>query len=213
VTESLKIESSDGLTLEAELDRPNEVEAGLVFCHPHPKMGGTMNAPLLLAMRDAMVSRGWAVLRFNFRGIGGSEGGASTGVEEVADARGALARLRRELGDSPVAIAGWSFGGAVALRAAAQDRDLVACVAIAPAVSERPGVSAGLPEPEELGLDLPVLFICGSNDEVIPPGECKAWVQRLAAGRYEEVPGANHFFWAKYERLAAIAGDFLDGSI
>jgi uncharacterized protein len=213
VTETLKISSADGVALEAELDRPDDAKAGLVFCHPHPKMGGTMNAPLLLAVRDEMVGRGWAVLRFNFRGIGDSEGESSMGVEEVADARGALKELRKALPDAPVAIAGWSFGGAVAVRTAAEDPDLVACTAIAPAVTERPAVTAGLPPPHELALSMPVLFLCGSNDDQVPPEECRAWVEELPAGTYEEIPGANHFFWAKYDRLTGVIADFLDNAI
>src|SRR5688500_2919200 len=90
MTESLTIRSRDGLTLEAAFD--GEPAAGVVvFCHPHPRFGGTMDAPLLIALRDDLVGRGFAVLRFNFRGVGASEGTSGLGEEEVADALGAVA--------------------------------------------------------------------------------------------------------------------------
>jgi alpha/beta superfamily hydrolase len=212
MTERLTIASTDGLALEAELDAAPDSKASLLLCHPHPRMGGTMNAPLLLAVRDEMVARGWAVLRFNFRGVGSSQGERSTGVEEVADARGGLDDLR-ERSDSPLAIAGWSFGAAVALRAAARNDDLVGCVALAPSVQPRSEVSAGLPPARDLGLALPVLVVVGANDDVVDPDAVRKWASDLDGVKLEVIPGANHFFWARYERLSGMVGDFLDGCL
>ena len=208
MSEALTVTARDGLKLEARLDEPAAPGGALVLCHPHPKMGGTMNAPLLDALTDDLVGRGWAVLRFNFRGIGASEGTSGTGLDEVADAIGALdaARTRNDL---PLAVAGWSFGGAVALRAAVEDGSLDACCLIAPAVTEKPGTTAGLPSPDGLGLRSPVLVVCGANDEQIEPAACADWATRAGA-TYVEIPAANHFFWAKYDKLAAVVGDFLD---
>ena len=87
-TEELRFQSRDRLSLQGALDLPDAPRASVVLCHPHPDMGGTMNAPLLGALTEELVGRRWAVLRFNFRGIGDSEGEASTGLAEVADARG-----------------------------------------------------------------------------------------------------------------------------
>ena len=208
MSDALTVTTRDGLKLEARLDKPEAPGGVLVLCHPHPQMGGTMDAPLLGALTDELVGRGWGVLRFNFRGIGASEGTSGTGIDEVADATGALdvARARYDL---PLAIAGWSFGGAVALRAAAEDGDLEACALIAPAVTEKPGVTAGLPSPDGLELRSAVLVVCGANDEQIEPAACADWATRAHA-TYVEIPAANHFFWAKYDKLATIVGDFLD---
>jgi alpha/beta superfamily hydrolase len=212
MTEQVSITSTDGLTLEAELDAVSGAKASLLLCHPHPKMGGTMNAPLLLTIRDEMVTRGWNVLRFNFRGIGSSEGHASTGVEEVADAQGGLGHLRERF-PAPVAIAGWSFGAAVAVRTAAANDDLVGCVAIAPAVEEKPDITAGLPPARDLGISVPLLVVVGANDEQVNAEVVGAWAGELDEAILEVVPGANHFFWARYERLSSIIGDFLDGCL
>jgi alpha/beta superfamily hydrolase len=209
-TERIACESLDGLRLEAEVDGPGEPGAVIVVCHPHPQMGGTMSAPLLLALRDAFVAKGWAVLRFNFRGIGKSEGVSGTGIKEVADARGALGAARTRSPEVPCAIVGWSFGAAVAVRAAAEASDLAACVGIAPAVTERPGITAGLPDPDTIELAMPTLFLCGSNDELVSEADARAWVEQVPATRLVVLRGANHFFWAKYEDLSETVVGFLD---
>lgn len=209
MTEELTISSRAGLTLEAALDAPEAPKAVLVFCHPHPQMGGTMNAPLLIAVRDEMVARGWAVLRFNFRGIGASEGVSGTGVDEVADAGGAADYAADAFPGLPRALAGWSFGGAVAVRLAATDPTFAGCAAIAPAVDEKPGVTAGLPPPGKLGVDVPLLVVFGANDKQVSPDACSAWGEAAGAD-VVRVPGANHFFWAKYPQLSKIVGDWLD---
>ncbi|MBA2273841.1 MAG: alpha/beta fold hydrolase [Actinobacteria bacterium] len=209
----MRFNSLDELHLEGELDLPGEASAAVVLCHPHPKMGGTMTAPLLLALRDDLVERGWAVLRFNFRGIGNSEGVSSTGELETEDAAGALDLMRERRPDLPLAIAGWSFGGAVAVRVAAHDEAVVACAAIAPAVRAKPGVTDGLPPPESLGMGPPLLIVCGANDRVVEPADCRRWAGAVTAASYREISGANHFFWARYPKLCGTVGDFLDQAL
>lgn len=213
MTPAVPLRSLDGLSLEAALDGPDDPAAALVLCHPHPQMGGTMEAPLLLAIADEMTSKGWAVLRFNFRGIGASEGESSTGEAEVADARGAVALARERFGGVPVAVAGWSFGAAVAVRATAEETDLAACVAIAPAVQPREGITAGLPGPEGLRLDVPVLLICGANDHLVAHADCSTWAGKLGSAEVEVMAGANHFFWGKYDDLVKTTGAFLTRAV
>ena len=211
MTEAIRIRSSDGLSLEAAIDRPDDPRAALVLCHPHPKMGGTMNAPLLVALIEELVARRWAVLRFNFRGIGASEGEPGIGIDEVADAEGAVNEMRSRY-DLPLAIAGWSFGGAVAIRCAADRDDLAAVVGIAPAVVAKPGITAGLPDPGAISLGAPLLLVVGSNDELVDPAATKRWADAQDA-TFVEIPAANHFFWAKYDALATTVGGFLDGAL
>ncbi|MDQ3784402.1 MAG: alpha/beta fold hydrolase [Actinomycetota bacterium] len=209
---SVSFKSLDELRLEGELDLPEEAVAAVVLCHPHPKMGGTMTAPLLLALRDELLSRRWAVLRFNFRGIGRSEGESSTGELETEDAAGALDLVRERRPDLPVAIAGWSFGGAVAVRVAALDEAVTACVAIAPAVRAQPRITNGLPAPESVGTGRPLLVVCGANDRVVEPADCRSWAGAVETACYVEISGANHFFWARYPKLCRTVGDFLEGA-
>ena len=211
-TERPQLESTDGLKLEAELTIPEDPRASLVFCHPHPQMGGTMNAPLVIAVTEELVAARWAVLRFNFRGIGESEGEPSTGVEEVADAEAAVAFMRRRFPDLPVAIAGWSFGAAVATRVASHDDHLAALVAIAPAVKAKPGITDGLPPADEVDLRVPALVLCAVNDELVDIDDGRAWAE-VAGTEFLALKGANHFFWAKYDKLAAAVIEFLDAEV
>jgi alpha/beta superfamily hydrolase len=204
----MRIRSRDGLNLEASIHKPGEPTAGVVFCHPHPQFGGTMEAPLLLALTEAMVAAKLAVIRFNFRGVGESEGESGSGEAEVADALGAMDALSEAIGSLPLAIAGWSFGAAVAIRTAAADKRLRACVAIAPAVTAHEGITAGLPPPNELRLQVPLLIVVGANDQNVSPDACRVWAEGAGA-RFEIMPGANHFFWAKYEDLAKTVTDWL----
>ena len=205
----IRIRSRDGLSLEAALAGPEDPKAVLVFCHPHPQMGGTMNAPLLVAVQDGVVELGWAVLRFNFRGVGASEGDFGLGEEEVADALGAVDEAQHRFPGKPLALAGWSFGAAVALRALPEVPEAIGCVAVAPAVVPKEGITSGAPAPESVAGGPPVLVICGANDELVAPDACREWADKANA-RYLEVKGANHFFWARYEVLTEAIVDFLE---
>ena len=212
--EAVECTSADGLWLEAVVSEPSEAaKRAFVLCHPHPQMGGTMNAPLLLALRDRLVSDGWAVFRFNFRGIGESEGESSDGVPEVADAAGAIAAARARWPGLPLAIGGWSFGGAVAIRAALTDGDLAACSVVAPAVSPKPGITAGVPPADEVKLSCPLLVVGAANDRQVDPAGIRAWAEAVEGARYVEVSGANHFFWAKYDQLSTIVGEWLGEAV
>ena len=203
----MRILSSDGLSLEAELDRVEDAAAARVVCHAHTLFQGTMKSPLLLAVRDEMVDRSWTVLRFNFRGVGDSDGEFSGGSGEISDVLGAIDFMGAEFGEIPVALLGWSFGGAVALKAAVDRDSVVACVGIAPAI-DRLKVA---PAPE-LGLSIPVLIVCGSNDQIVSPETCRRWAADSGA-TYEEVRAANHFFWAKYEAVTGIIGEWLEKEV
>lgn len=208
----IALETEDGLTLEARVDGPGTGKAGLVLCHPHPQMGGTMKAPLLGSITDHLVALDWDVLRFNFRGIGASQGESGIGRGEVKDAAAAVEWAVAEWSERPRAIAGWSFGAAVAVKVASGREDLAACVAIAPAVKAKPGITAGLPPPEEVSLLCPSLFIVGANDEVTPPQHAREWAEG-AGIELLELPAANHLFWGRYEQLASTVGGFLEKTV
>jgi uncharacterized protein len=177
-------------------------------------MQGTMKSPLLLALRDELVRHGYSVLRFNFRGVDGSEGEMGMGVEEVADVLGALDFVDAREPGTPAVLLGWSFGGAVALRALMEKAppSVRACVAIAPPVREKPEVTAALPPPRDAHIEVPTLIMCGNNDKVVSPTECQSWAE-AAGAHYVEIPAANHFFWAKYEVLVGTVVDWLETNV
>jgi uncharacterized protein len=213
ISEELILTSDDGLALEGVLDSAGSPSSLLLLCHPHPQMGGTMNAPLLHAIRDHMVARGCGVLRFNFRGIGRSEGETGAGDAEMSDVRAGLEFLRQRFPGHSLALAGWSFGAAVALRVACSDEHLSACVAVAPPVSPKPGVTVGLPEPASCKIFFPILVVTGANDDQVSPRECRSWAEAVPSARYIEIAGANHFFWAKYEALSSTIAEFVDEAL
>ena len=164
-----------------------------------------MNAPLLVAVSESLVAAGWNVVRFNFRGIGASEGTPSDGTAEGADAQGALSFASERFGSLPTVLAGWSFGASVAVRTAT-DQDVAAVIAIAPPVEGHAGYSIGLPGTVEL--TIPLLVISGANDKETAPDRQREWAERNDA-RYVALRGANHFFWGKYDDLAAAVTSFL----
>ena len=109
-----------GLRLEALLALPESPKAGLVVCHPHPLYRGDMENPVVVRVAEVAQGVGMATLRFNFRGVGASGGVHAGGEGEQDDVAAALAALAGRLpAESPIGLAGYSFGAWVAARVAA----------------------------------------------------------------------------------------------
>ena len=195
--------ASDALALEGVLHLGGASPSPAVaVCHPHPLYGGDMHNNVVVTLCRAAAARGITALRFNFRGVGCSQGSFADGVGERADATAALAHLRQlpEVDDDRVGIVGYSFGAAVALLAV--DEGLRAVVAVS-----TPTVTRGL---SEIAVRCPALLVVGEADQVAPPSRLASLGQ--AVGPRAElvvVPGADHFWWGAEDRLAAIVSDFL----
>lgn len=200
------------ITLEGLLHLPDGAGhfPGIVVCHPHPQYGGDMYNNVVGALVRAALGSGFAALRFNFRGVGESEGTHSGGKAEPDDVRAACAFLavQPEIDSGRVALAGYSFGAAMALLASAD---------VAPAglvLVSLPTVAGELLPP---GGDFPLLLVSGDRDEYSDP----AALQRLAeaaggsdgsAGRaqLEIMPGADHFWQGSDGRLSETVSAFLN---
>jgi uncharacterized protein len=134
------------VTLEARVSIPASATAAVVLCHPHPLYGGDMDSHVVLQAVEACAARNVGTLRFNFRGVGASTGKHDDGRGEQDDVRAALTELRRRLPrGAPVALAGYSFGAAVAAVVAA-DTPIGGLALIAPPVrimSMRPPIVSG----------------------------------------------------------------------
>jgi alpha/beta superfamily hydrolase len=190
--------------LEAVLESPQAtpLTGCAVVCHPHPLHGGTLQNKVAHTLAKSFLKVGFAALRFNFRGVGASAGGFDGGEGEVDDVLAAVAWLRQELPELPLWLAGFSFGAAMAVRAA------VICepaglVSIAPAVSRFAGNLVAQPQ-------CPWLILQGDRDELVDIDETVAWVNTLEPGPELEVfQDTEHFFHGKLVPLANAVQQFV----
>jgi alpha/beta superfamily hydrolase len=182
--------------LEAILESPGDAEINgvAVVCHPHPQHGGTMHNKVAHTLARSFVRSNFAVLRFNFRGTEGSEGVYDNGVGELDDALAALAWIRQQKVEGPLWLAGFSFGAAIAVRAAVA-RDVDGLISVAPAIYRFAGNLDAQP-------DCPWLIIQGDEDELVEIDETVEWLDSLDPGpELLVVPGAEHFFHGRLHEL------------
>jgi alpha/beta superfamily hydrolase len=202
--QSVKFETIDGLSLEGMLHLPEATPSGgVVVCHPHPQYGGDMQNNVVMSICKAALDRGVAALRFNFRGMGASEGSYDGGDGEQKDVAGALAHLRGEtdIDTARVGLAGYSFGAAMALMAV--DEDVRALVAVS-----TPTTMGTLPA---LTVACSALFVSGDSDEYSDPAAVRKLAED-AAGEAEVmiVPGVDHFWSRGDDELRSAVSTFLE---
>jgi alpha/beta superfamily hydrolase len=174
----------------------------MVLCHPHPQFGGTMRSIVIGALFNALPAHGVTCLRFNFRGVEGSDGTHGGGDTERLDARAAVARLELELAAAPLVLTGWSFGADVAL--SVRDDAIGAWLAIAPPFAVAHDLDA-------IGADRrPKLLALAEHDEYRQPETIRARTKGWIATDVEIVPGASHFFVGRTDRLVDLALAFVD---
>jgi uncharacterized protein len=187
--ETFDIQGPSG-RLEAILMRPDgEPQAAAVVCHAHPLHGGVMHFKVVFRAAKALQAEGVAALRFNFRGVGRSEGTHDEGRGELDDVRSALDELERRFPHLPFLTGGFSFGSAMALRAGCGDARVRALFAL------------GFPmtmvtDTSYLGTcTRPRLFVQGEQDTFGPAPRIRALVASLPGPKtLVVVPGADHFF-------------------
>jgi alpha/beta superfamily hydrolase len=181
-----------------------------VIAHPHPLFGGSMDNKVVTTLARAFTEAGAATLRFNFRGVGATEGEHDEGRGETDDMVRVAARAREEHPGLPLALAGFSFGGAVAVRASGAI-DFTHLVLAAPGFRRITGEGMGAaPDPHDPQLGAPgrhtlenTLVVHGDRDETVPLADSLAW----AAPREVPVvvvPGGEHFFHRKLHILREI---------
>lgn len=171
--------------LACALDTPTLPSRGVaVLCHPHPQHGGTMDNKVVQTLARAMVQLGYTAVRFNFRGIGGSEGSWDHGQGEVQDALAVVAA--HQAPGQPLVLGGFSFGAYVASHAAAQ---------LPPAGRPQRLVLVG---PAVVNFEMAAvpqdsLVVHGEIDDVVPLAAVFDWA-RPQALPVTVLPGAGHFF-------------------
>ena len=173
-----------------------------VVCHPHPLYGGTLDNKVVYAVARAFVELGVPTIRFNFRGVGGSAGSYDDGRGETADALAVIAYGRKRWPGAALWLGGFSFGGAVAVRAAAQAQP-ERLVAVAPGITRI--AMEGVDSPA-----CPWLVVQGDADDVIEPAAVLDWVKRQSvAPTVHLLPRAGHFFHGRLHELRSAVLDFL----
>ncbi|MEA5445900.1 alpha/beta fold hydrolase [Gammaproteobacteria bacterium AB-CW1] len=174
-----------------------------VACHPHPLHQGTMRNKVAHTLARAMVDAGAATLRFNFRGVGKSEGEFDNAVGETADALAAVAWLRERYPDLPLWLGGFSFGAQVSIQAAARARP-DKLISIAPPVARFGDSRPSRP-------DCPWLLVQGEADEIVDPEAVFAWADAYQSPpQVESFPEVGHFFHGHLTPLHRTLLDFLE---
>jgi hypothetical protein len=177
------------ITLDGRLRVPVSPRAGVVLCHPHPAFGGTMDNSLIVHLAEGLSQKGYATLRFDFRGVGRSTGKATGGDREGEDVIAAADFLKAK-GIQPLVACGYSFGAAVALEAVWRGADFagVACIGFTTEV-----VAAGSKEEarvrETIRTARKLLFISGTQDPYSLPEMLEAW-----GARVERLLAVGHFY-------------------
>ena len=190
--------------LECMLERPSaeNVRGVAVVCHPHPLHGGTMHNKVAHTLARAFVGQEFATLRFNFRGVEGSDGRHDDGVGEVDDVIAAMDWMAAEYPGMSLWLGGFSFGAAMAIRASIR-REVAGLVSVAPAAYRFAGNLAEQPA-------CPWLIVHGDEDELVPIEETIEWVNAMEPGPELVVfPGTSHFFHGKLVELRNTVGDFV----
>jgi alpha/beta superfamily hydrolase len=194
--------------LEALIETPQQegaapVRAFAVVCHPHPLYGGTLDNKVVYTVARAFQQRGAPAIRFNYRGVGASAGTYDEGRGETLDALAVIAYGRRRWPQASLWLGGFSFGGAVAVRAAGQ-AEPARVVLVAPAVN-RIDVG-GEPAP-----GCPWLVVQGDADELVPAAQVLAWAQALKPPPVITVlPETGHFFHGRINELRGAVVTFLE---
>lgn len=209
--ESLRIAGPAG-TLEAIIEDPapgTPPAACIVVCHPHPLHGGTLHNKVVTTLARAGNDLGAPSLRFNYRGVGASEGSFDEGRGETEDALAAVAVARQRWPQAELWLAGFSFGGLIALRASTRSGvNPARLITVAPAFT-RYYESAS----EVLVPPCPWLVIQGDADEVIDAAEVLSWSAALQPPPQTAVlAGVGHFFHGRLNELRDVATAFLNAA-
>lgn len=190
------------LELAAAAADPAEACAGtVVICHPHPQHGGSLRNKVVTMLERALRESGLDTVRFNFRGVGHSEGAYDEGDGESGDLVAVTQWVRRVHPQDALWLAGFSFGSYVALRTA---RSLAAgaLVTVAPPVGRWDFEAVAMPE-------CPWLVVQGEDDEIVDPQAVFDWVETLQPPPIlVRMPETGHFF---HRRLMDLRGVVKNG--
>jgi alpha/beta superfamily hydrolase len=192
--------------IELVVDLPTAVpRAVAVCCHPHPLYGGTLTNKVIHTVARSFAAQGAVAVRFNFRGVGASQGTHDDGIGETDDLATVAAWARMQWPGLPLWLGGFSFGSYVALRGAARLAPAL-LVTVAPPVGRWDFATIAAPA-------CPWLVVQGSEDELVPAAGVVAWAQAAQpAVRVAMLDGATHFFHGRLHELQDAVAAFAAGA-
>lgn len=188
---------------------PEDNSPCAIILHPHPQFGGTMNNKVVYNLFYLFHNRGFATLRFNFRGVGRSQGEFDSGIGELSDAASTLDYLQTINKNAPECwVAGFSFGAWIGMQLLMRRPEVTGFISVSPPANMydfaflAPCPSSGL-------------IINGLADRVAPPPETLKLVEKLQAQRgitvdHVEIEGANHFYDKHMDEMLADVHGYLD---
>lgn len=191
------------IELEGLISVPSQAATGVVLCHPHPLYGGDMHNNVVVALTEALNGAGVATLRFNFRGVGGSDGQHDSGLGEVDDVTSAVTALLARRAVRLVVVAGYSFGAWVGMKAGVADARVHKLIGVAPPVASRDFSFLAASTKAKL-------VIAGDRDDRAPLARLEPLVQSLPEPKkLTVIPGADHFLWGVEPAISRAALAFL----
>ena len=183
-----------------------------VVLHPHPLHGGNMNNRVVYTLYNAFADSGFSVLRFNFRGVGRSQGSYDSGAGELSDAAYAFDWLQQVNTTSNLCwIGGYSFGALIAMQLMMRRPEIEGFVSVAPpADSEDFSFLAPCPSSG--------IIIHGEDDTNVPLESVKKLASKLdgqknISVRFQSIKGTDHFFKDKIEELSSAASTYIQGAL
>lgn len=197
----------DAGTIELACRTADTPRAVAVIAHPHPLFGGSMDNKVVTTVARAMAAAGAAAYRFNFRGVGKSEGIHDDGRGETRDMLAVIDYVRRQQPGLPLWLSGFSFGGAVALAAGVQ-AGASELILVAPAFERLAGWDLAV---GDAGVPESALVIHGEHDETVLLASSLDWA-RPRSVPVVVVPGADHFFHQRLHLIRQIVGRWLSTS-
>ena len=183
-----------------------------VVLHPHPLHGGNMNNRVVYTLYNAFADSGFSVLRFNFRGVGRSQGSYDSGAGELSDAAYAFDWLQQVNTTSNLCwIGGYSFGALIAMQLMMRRPEIEGFVSVAPPADSEdfsflaPCASSGI-------------IIHGEDDTNVPLESVKKLASKLdgqknISVRFQSIKGTDHFFKDKIEELSSAASTYIQGAL
>jgi len=171
----------------------------VIVCHPHPLYGGSMDNNVVYSLSETLTQASFVSFKFNFRGVGGSQGEFGQGLGEQEDAEAAISFIStvKEVDSKRIGLAGYSAGAGFALPVGLKDVRIKALAAVSPPLPMFDfDFLKSCPKPK--------LLISGSRDNFTPADQFLEFCQDLPEPKeYESIEGADHFWWGYESSLAA----------